>query len=71
MQFTEGQTYVHDKDRSGRPSLVMPELMESVLQAVLQNQLFKISELWSILPVLINARISQMMGDNISAAIFT
>ena len=28
--FTEGRTNVHDEDCSGRPSLVMPELMESV-----------------------------------------
>ena len=29
-QVTEGRTNVHDEDRSGRPSLVTPELMESV-----------------------------------------
>ena len=36
---------MHDEDRSGQPSLVMPELMESLWQAVLQNLRFTISEL--------------------------
>ena len=35
----------HDERRSGRPSLVTPELMESEWQAVLQNRRFTISEL--------------------------
>ena len=44
-QFTEGRTNVHNEDRSGRPSLVTLEVMESVRQAILQNQCFTISEL--------------------------
>ena len=44
-QFSEDRTKVHDEDRSGRSSLVTPELMESVRQAVLQNRRFTISEL--------------------------
>ena len=35
---------VHDEDCSGQLSLVMPKQMESVQQAVLQNQRFTISE---------------------------
>ncbi|KAJ4430695.1 hypothetical protein ANN_19286 [Periplaneta americana] len=42
-QFTEGQTNVHDEDRSGRLSLVTSEL-ESVRQVVLQKQHFTFSE---------------------------
>ena len=44
-QFTEGRTKVHEENHSGRPSLVMLELMESVWQAALQNRLFTILEL--------------------------
>ena len=44
-QFTEGRTKVHNEERSGRPSLVTPGLMESVQQEILQNWRFAISEL--------------------------
>ena len=47
-QFTEGLTNVQDEDRSGRPSLVTPEMMESVQQEVLQNRRSTFSELSSI-----------------------
>ena len=36
---------------SGQPSLVIPELIESVRQAVLQNWCFIVSKHWSITPV--------------------
>ena len=39
-KLTEGRTYLYDEDRSGRPSLMTPELMESVQKVVLQNQRF-------------------------------
>ena len=47
-QFTEGRTNVHDQDRSGRSFLVTPELMESVQQAVSQNQYY--TSLLSMVP---------------------
>ena len=43
-QFTEGRTN-HDEDRSGRPSLLTTELMESVRKADLQNRCLKNSKL--------------------------
>ena len=44
-QFTEGRTNVHGEEVSDRPSLVTPELMESVRQGVFQNLHFTILEL--------------------------
>ena len=71
-QFTEGQTNVHNEDCSGRLTLVMPELMQSVWQAVWQNWCFIISELSGKFPRnLITAHILQLAGDNISADIFS
>ena len=44
-QFTESWTNVHYKDYIGRLSLVTPELMKSVQQAVLHNWRLTISEI--------------------------
>ena len=71
-QFTKFRTNVHVKDRSGGPSLVTSEMMANVRQAHLLNQRFTISELSSQFPRnLITAWISQLAGNNISAAIFS
>ena len=72
-QFTEGQTNVHDIDRSGRASLVTPGLLESVQQAVLQNRRFTISELSGQFPEISRSLPYEIVfaGDRISEAIFS
>ena len=68
-QFTKGRTNMHDVDCSSRPSLVMPELIESVRQSSSAEPVFH---------TLVNSPLMSrsllheivLAEDNISAAIF-
>jgi hypothetical protein len=44
--FKDGRTNVHDKERSGRPSVMSDDLVQSVDQKILERRRFTISELW-------------------------
>jgi transposase len=43
--FKDGQTDVHDEERSGRPSVVSDDLVQSVDQKICERRGLKISEL--------------------------
>jgi transposase len=43
--FKDGQTNIHNEERSGRPSVVSDELVQSVDQKMYKRQPFTISEL--------------------------
>jgi hypothetical protein len=43
--FKDGQTNVHDEERSGRPSVVSDDLVQSVDQKISERRRFTISEL--------------------------
>jgi hypothetical protein len=43
--FKDGRTNVHDEDRSGRPSVVSEDLVQSVDQKICERRRFTISEL--------------------------
>jgi hypothetical protein len=43
--FKDGQTNVHDEERSGQPSVVSDDLVQSVDQNICERQRFTISEL--------------------------
>lgn len=39
-QFNDGRTNIHDKDRSGRPTVVSDELVEKVNEKICENKCF-------------------------------
>jgi transposase len=43
--FKDGRTNVHEEERSGRPSVVSDDLVQSVEQTICERQRFTISEL--------------------------
>jgi hypothetical protein len=43
--FKDGQTYVHDEELSGRPSVMSHDLVQSVEQKICERWFFTISEL--------------------------
>jgi transposase len=43
--FKDGTTNVHDEERSGRPSVVSDDLVQSVDQKICERRHFTISEL--------------------------
>jgi hypothetical protein len=43
--FKDGQTHVHDEERSGRPSVMSDDLVQSVDQKICERQRLTISEL--------------------------
>jgi transposase len=43
--FKDGQTDVHNKERSGWPSIMSDDLVQSVDQKICERQSFTISEL--------------------------
>jgi hypothetical protein len=49
-----GQTNVHDKERSGRPSIVSDNLVQSVDQNICERQRFTISELLCEFPQILH-----------------
>jgi hypothetical protein len=44
--FKDGQTNVHDEERSGQPSVVSDDLVQIVDQKICERWRFIISELW-------------------------
>jgi hypothetical protein len=46
--FSEGRTNVHDDDRSGRPSLVIADLLDQVNEKIRENRRFVCSPLKQI-----------------------
>jgi hypothetical protein len=43
--FIDGRTNVHDKERSGRPSVVSDDLVQRVDQQICERRRFTISEI--------------------------
>lgn len=49
-RFKEGQTNVHDEERSGRPSIITEQLVESVKEKILGDHRVTISDLVNLFP---------------------
>jgi hypothetical protein len=52
--FKDGRTNIHDEERSGRPSVVSDDLVQSVDQKICGRRRFTISELSSEFPQILH-----------------
>ena len=52
-QCTAGWKHVHDEEHSGRPSIIMDDLVELVWECIMENHRFTITELSSNFPHLV------------------
>ncbi len=48
--FDDGRTKVHDEERSGRPSVILEEIVDKVREAILSDRRFTITHLCEKFP---------------------
>jgi hypothetical protein len=63
--FKNGRTNVHDEERSGRPSLVSDDLVQSVDQKICERRRFTISELSCEFPHISRTVLYEIITDRL------
>jgi len=64
-QFNEGRSEVHDKERSGRPSLVTEELVHAIDDKIQENRKFTISALAREFPQISRSLIHEIVTEKL------
>jgi hypothetical protein len=68
--FKDGRTNVHDKERSGRPSVVSDDLVQSVDQKILERRRFTILELSCEFPHISRTVLYEIITDRLVYRMF-
>ncbi|XKL67149.1 hypothetical protein PGB90_010569 [Kerria lacca] len=61
-RFQEGKTNLHDENRSGRPSIITEELVNSVQEHILNDRRLTISDLCNLYPDLSTSTMFDIVG---------